>query len=607
VEFRILGPIEVEDDLGTPSLEAPKQRALLGVLLLHPNQVVSTDRLIDELWGERPPATAGKLVQTYVSQLRRLLGSDAIVTRAPGYLLRVDDDALDAARFHRLIETSRGFAASGQHAPAVDLYRKALALWRGPPLADVVFESYSRNEAEQLEEERLAALMERIDCDLALERHEELLAELQALVRQYPHRERLRAQLMLALYRSGRQVEALAAYQDARRVLVDELGIEPGHQLHELERAILRHDRALEAPLATVTDPAIPTEVTPAELRARSKVRVGRSLAAGVLVALALALVLAFELRGGGTASRVLAPNSVGFIDAASGRMTRYFPVGRAPIALVVADDSLWVASYRDESVMRLDRGTGRSLANVPIAGLHPTSLIASGGEVWVWTLEGSLVRIDPRFNTAGDPIPLAAGATAGASRGFRAGEPGAGGSITASGRYLWMTAPGTTVIWVDPTNTKRRLLIVPDDGAEGPIASRDGEVWVGGTSRVFPIDADTRIPGAGIDVGAIYDLAFGADTLWVVSGGPLHVGADQALRRLDLRNRIVDGKVKVGNNPIRVAAAAGSIWVASRTDATVYRVDPHDDPPRVTKTIPVGSTPSALTADRGGVWVAVD
>jgi DNA-binding SARP family transcriptional activator/streptogramin lyase len=605
VEFRILGPIKVEDGLGTPSLDAPKQRALLGVLLLHPNEVVSTERLIDELWGERPPATAGKVVQKYVSQLRRVVGPDAIATHAPGYLLRVDEDALDAARFHRLLRESRSLAASGQYEQAATLYREALALWRGPPLADVAFESFARNEAEQLEEERLGALTERIDCDLTLGDHEELVAELQALVRQYPHRERLRAQLMLALYRSGRQVEALDAYQDARRVLVDELGIEPGRELHELERAILTHDRALEPRSATMAAPAAPTEVTAAEPRAPRRIRPRRSLAAVVLVALALALVLAFELRGGRTAPKALASNSVGFIDAASDRVTRSFPVGRTPIALAVAYDSLWVANYRDKTVMRLDRRSGRSLANIPIAG-HPTSLVAYGGEVWVWTLEGSLVRIDPRFETAGKPIPLAAGATAGQSRGGRPDEPGAGGAITAAGGYLWMTAPGTTVIRVDPTNPMRRLPpIVPDDGAEGPIVSRDGEVWVGGASRVFSIAADTRIRGAGIDVGAIYDLAFDAGTLWVVSGGPLHAGADQALRRLDLRDQIVGDTVTVGSNPIRVAAAAGSIWVASRTDTAVYRVDPHDD--RVVETIPVGSTPSALAADRSGVWVAVD
>jgi predicted ATPase/DNA-binding SARP family transcriptional activator len=245
VEFRILGPLEVADEGRAISLEAAKPRALLGVLLLHPNEVVSSERLIDELWGEQPPATAAKIVQTYVSQLRRALGPDVIVTRPPGYLLPLAEEALDAARFRLLSAEARRLAANGAPEQAERRYREALALWRGPPLADLAFASFARNELEQLAEERLEALNERIDCRLALGHHEQLSGELEALVEQHPYRERLRAQLMLALYRSGRQAEALAAYQDARRILSEELGLEPSSELQELERAILKQDPGL--------------------------------------------------------------------------------------------------------------------------------------------------------------------------------------------------------------------------------------------------------------------------------------------------------------------------------------------------------------------------
>jgi DNA-binding SARP family transcriptional activator len=247
VEFHILGPLEVADGDRAISLEAPKQRALLSVLLLHPNEVVSSARLIDELWGERPPATATKVVQTYVSQLRRVLGPGVIATRPPGYMLRVQEDALDAERFRRLTAEARRLAANGEQERAGVLFREALLLWRGPPLADVVFESFARNEVEQLEEERLGALMDRIDCELALGHHEGLAGELETFVKRYPLRERLRAQLMLALYRSGRQADALATYQDARRALVGELGLEPSRELQALEGAILNQDPALAA------------------------------------------------------------------------------------------------------------------------------------------------------------------------------------------------------------------------------------------------------------------------------------------------------------------------------------------------------------------------
>jgi DNA-binding SARP family transcriptional activator len=248
VDFRILGPLEVENAGGAIALGTAKQQALLGVLLLHPNEVVSGERLIDELWGERPPPTAAKVVQTYVSQLRKCLGREAIVTRPPGYLLRVDEGAIDAGRFRRLTAEGRLRAADGDRERAEGLYREALALWRGPPLTGLVFESFARNEVERLEQERLAALIDGIDCGLALGRDDELVPGLETLVKQHPLQERLRAQLMLALYRSGRQAEALAVYQDARRVLVDALGLEPTRRLQELERAILTHDEALEAP-----------------------------------------------------------------------------------------------------------------------------------------------------------------------------------------------------------------------------------------------------------------------------------------------------------------------------------------------------------------------
>src|SRR5262245_60078552 len=247
MQFRILGPLEVEDGHRAISFDAPKQRTLLAVLLLHPNEVVSSERLIDELWGERPPATANKVVQTYVSQLRKALGPDTIVTRPPGYTLQVEEGALDAELFRRLTREGQATMAAGKPDRADELFREALALWRGPPLADVVFESFAANEVEGLDEARLKALMDRIDCELALGRHHELVPELETLVGQYPLRERLRAQLMLALYRSGRQAEALEVYRETRQRLAEDLGIEPGQELRELEQAILRQDESLRS------------------------------------------------------------------------------------------------------------------------------------------------------------------------------------------------------------------------------------------------------------------------------------------------------------------------------------------------------------------------
>jgi DNA-binding SARP family transcriptional activator len=251
VEFRILGPLEVRSDDRSLQLGGAKPRAVLAILLTRANEVVSRDRLIDELWGENPPATAVNVLQGYVSDLRKALGSGGLVTRAPGYMVAVEPGELDLHRFERLVEEARGTLAAGDAGRAADTLREALALWRGPPLADFAYEPFAQAEITRLEELRLVALERRIEADLVLGRHAELVGELEALIPKHPLRERLRAQLMLALYRSGRQAEALEAYQEARRALVDELGIDPSQSLQELEKAILRQDHALEpAPAA---------------------------------------------------------------------------------------------------------------------------------------------------------------------------------------------------------------------------------------------------------------------------------------------------------------------------------------------------------------------
>ena len=245
MEFRILGPLEVVERASVLPLGGSRQRALLALLLTRANEVVSADRLIDELWPSSPPHNAANALQYHVSQLRKSLwGTESIVTQPPGYLIRVGPNDLDLLRFERLVHEA-------EHAPpeaASQLLREALALWRGQPLADVAHESFAQAEIVRLEELRLRALELRLEADLALGRYRELVAELEALVRESPLRERLRAALMRALYGAGRQAEALEVYRQTRTMLVDELGIEPSPVLQELERAILRQDPALAGP-----------------------------------------------------------------------------------------------------------------------------------------------------------------------------------------------------------------------------------------------------------------------------------------------------------------------------------------------------------------------
>jgi len=244
MEFRLLGPLEVEEHDHSLALGGVKQRSLLAVLLLHANQVVSADRLTDELWGAAPPRTAGKTIQVYVSKLRKELGEGRLTTRAPGYLLHVAQSELDLARFEELV----GEARASDPASAAQKLREALALWRGPALADLAYEPFTQPEIARLEELRLAALELRIDADLATGRHADVVGELEALVAEHPLRERLRYLLMLALYRSARQADALDAYRQTRRELSEALGLEPSEDLRRLEQAILNHDPALDLP-----------------------------------------------------------------------------------------------------------------------------------------------------------------------------------------------------------------------------------------------------------------------------------------------------------------------------------------------------------------------
>jgi DNA-binding SARP family transcriptional activator len=276
VEFRLLGPLEVLQDGRPVSLGGRKPRALLAILLLHANEVVSADRLIDALWGESPPGTAGNTLQANISQLRRAFGKEGaapdgrILTQRPGYVIRVQPEELDLARFEDLVDRGRKALAARDLEPAARLLREALALWRGPALADFAYESFAEHEIARLEELRLVALEERIEAEIAAGSHRELVPELERLTADHPLRERLRGQLMLALYRAGRQADALRVYQETRRALVDELGILPSPALQELERAILLQDPGLEAPApapAEALPPLVRAAAPPREVR----------------------------------------------------------------------------------------------------------------------------------------------------------------------------------------------------------------------------------------------------------------------------------------------------------------------------------------------------
>jgi DNA-binding SARP family transcriptional activator len=296
-EFRVLGPIEAVVEGRLVPLPAEKPRALLAVLLLSRNRVVSVGQLIEDLWGEEPPETAPKALQVYVSQLRKAIGADRVLTKPPGYSLRIEEGELDLDRFEQLFREGREQLGVGDAKAAAKQLEQALELWRGPPFAEFDAEPFARDAGGRLEESRLAAIEERIEADLALGRHARLVSELEQLIAREPFRERLRGQLMLALYRSDRQTEALELYRRTRETLVDELGIEPSPALQELEQAILRHDPSLQPGRRSPTQ---------AESFARApETRPGRRPVLVLVVVLALAAIAAgataLALSGGGS------------------------------------------------------------------------------------------------------------------------------------------------------------------------------------------------------------------------------------------------------------------------------------------------------------------
>ena len=341
MEFRLLGLLEVGEGGRAIEFARGQERALLAVLLLHANEPVSTDRLVEELWADQQPENAAKTLQVYVSRLRKSLGAGRLVTTHVGYSLAVEPGELDTDRFERLVDEGRNALAEGDSAGAERLLSDALSLWRGPALADFRFDSFAQEEIRRLEELQRAARADRIEARLAHRHADGDISELEQLVSESPLWERPRGQLMRALYRAGRQADALELYRSTRKLLDDELGVEPSPELQALERAILNQDPMLSAP-------------APAVRRAIAR-RGGRLLlAGGVLIAAAAAAALVALLQSGGSAIAV-ARNSVVAIDSKTGRVVADVPVGDVPTTLAVGGGAVWVVNRDAQTISIID------------------------------------------------------------------------------------------------------------------------------------------------------------------------------------------------------------------------------------------------------------
>src|SRR5215469_13519198 len=381
LDYRILGPLEVSADGRVIEIRGPRQRALLAILLLRANEPVSRDVLVHELWGDQPPPGAQGSLDVYVSRLRKVLtaaaGDQVLVTRPGAYCLQVTDEQFDVRRFERLVAEGRRALAAEQPGPAGESLRAALRLWRGEPLADLAGEPFAQVEIGWLEELRLGAVEDRIEADLALGRHADVAGELETLAAAHPLRERVYGQLMLALYRCGRQAEALEVYRSARRTLVDELGLEPGPALQRLEQAILRQDTSLELPIRAAAAPAVPA--TPA----RSAPRGAWVAAAAVIVA---AVVVAGLLLAPGAAPGVRATlagaNGLVGVDLAAGRPVTAARLDGAPEGLSGGANSVWAADPGGGAVIRVDPSSGAEVDRIVVGGV-PGGVVSGDGAIW--------------------------------------------------------------------------------------------------------------------------------------------------------------------------------------------------------------------------------
>jgi YVTN family beta-propeller protein len=578
IEFRLLGAFEAVEGERPVALGGPKPMALLVVLLLRRGEVVSSDRLIDALWGERPPSSAAKVVHGYVSHLRKALGEGVLVTRGRGYLIETAPGQVDVDRFEVLAAEGRRLLGSGDAAAASEQLREGLALWRGPPLADFAYEPFAQSEIARLEEARLAALEDRIDAELALGEHAALVGELEALVREHPSRERLQGQLMLALYRCGRQADALESYRKARRSLVEELGLEPGRALQELEQAILAQDPAIDAPAqAARRQPAI---------IARGR-RGGVLLAAGGVLLLAAAIAAAaVALTGGG--SRVTAvANSVAVIDPRSNSVVSQTVVGAAPGSIAAGVRGVWVVNTDDHTIANIDPASRRVVRYLQF-GDSVDGVAADSGALWmVDSTRGVASRIDPTFGTVVPP-PVAVGDQ-------KAGFNGPPNAIALDNGTTWVANNAAAVMRIGADGSVSRIDVGNDPSG---IAIGGGATWVSDESdnTVSRIDSAGSVTASPVGPGAS-GIAFGDGSVWVAET------LSDSLVRIDPATGSVRATITVGSRPRGVAFGVGSVWVANSGDGTVSRVDPRTD--RVI-TIPVGQSPQALVVTRGVVWVSV-
>lgn len=569
MEFRLLGPLEVCSDGEPIVLAGPKQRAILTILLLNANQVVPRARLQAEVWGERAPGSEHSL-DVHISRLRKALTpggeGSALVRRGRGYLLCVQEGTLDLVRFEQRIAAGQQVLAEGRPAAAAALLNDGLGLWRGEPLAEFADQAFAVAELGRLKELRLAALEARVEADLALGREAAIVGDLESLVNANPYRERFRAQLMLALYRAGRQAEALAVYADTRRLLIDELGIEPGEQLRKLHGAVLAQDPGLR-PAGSAWNGSAgtgkPGVMPPGTPRRPGWRRLALLSVAGLVAA---AAVLAGTLSPANPAPvaepGMIQPGSVAFIDAQSGRLVGDVPAGPSVGFIRAGFGSVW--EMEDSGVLlQIDPRT-RHLTGSIAVGVNPGDVAVGAGAVWITDKNSqTLARISPQYGEI-TRIPLPA---QGLSR------PGVGGGVAIGAGSVWVAQGLSRVVRVDPASGRVEAAVSVPDARE--VAFGDGAIWVGASDigMLTKIDPRTGAVVATARIGPwICCLAIGGGYVWAANNtGIWKVASD---------GRVL-GAISAPSQIANVYFGDGALWVAADAAGTVLRINPRTNAAR--------------------------
>jgi DNA-binding SARP family transcriptional activator/DNA-binding beta-propeller fold protein YncE len=598
MEYRILGSLEVADQDREVLIGGGRQRSVLALLLLHANEVVSSERLIDELWGDAPPPTAAKTVQVYVSQLRKSLRNGEpdgpLLTRGRGYVLQVGPGELDRERFERSLADGRRALDDDAPAQAAEKLRDGLALWRGAPLADFAYEPFAQAEIARLEEMRLAALEQRIEADLALGGHDEVVSELETLVAEHPLREGLRGQLMLALYRCHRQADALEVYRAGRRLLVQELGIEPSASLRDLHDAILAQDPALGASAYRPRLPKRPPKIAIAP-RPRALIAAGAALLAAVIAIAAIEIA-----RNDAAPARPEVPLTYSALAAVAPSGAVDAAVALPGVSRVAVSDGLaWVAGDDSGTVSAVSARTRRLVRTVP-TGLFPSDIAAGDGSLWVVDgARGRIALIQPSY---GRIIERMRFQPSGKAPGDRFGFDPTSVAVGEDG--AWITDGGERLLFARRSGT---VETVPARSPLVGVAVGAGGVWVisGETAEVLRIDPATRKVTTHLPIvdrpqlGSAFPraIAVGGGYVWVLNGNTA------AVTKIDPRARSVVSTTRIGieRAPVQLAADAEALWVANE-DGTLTRVDAETDRVDV---YDVGRTLRDVAVGGGAVWAS--